>query len=588
MASAENNRFDLIEFAPSAAPTARQAPAPSPIPASVSPLAAGQILLTSAATLESLDKAAQDVARLCDRAGLKDKAHPTREALRGMYRAVRMSLAWMHLWASLGRAMQERPGLVQPYPALIPTANSGTLLEALGGLANEGASNASTQSAGSMAGGQLAGVGFTSAQGYVTALANGVKAATAEGYKSTLRGRYGYTTEQIAALVVTLIPEASGLAGAGVVHAPEGGRSVADMSREEARAHFRSLSPAARLKASQEAEIKAAQDRANELQAVAIAGLVAEGEGLIVSPGPAVHGAITPRAEIVAALESIGRADLAPRVKTGKAQFGDVMRNLGAGLHTRAAKKQNAADWSADVTSRWIVSRPDDSARLGSSGDKELIAELVRVGDEFEIRFVGGSTELRERVVAAFTERTGTSALTSTDLLGWLATRVLVGAFHAVKWGGFYWAPGGDTSKAALRTVIDAVHPLLGREIAVGDAANPKAMASGIARSLGNDVAVIVKAYEVALTKAQQTARDKATAEGQDPELASRRVEVSAEVATSRLRDLEKASARIEGFRELIGPERYAPIHAQIEALRSKLGSNLTDGHLRASMLELS
>jgi hypothetical protein len=227
---------------------------------------------------------------------------------------------------------------------------------------------------------------------------------------------------------------------------------------------------------------------------------------------------------------------------------------------------------------------------LFRSGNKELIAELVRVGDDHEIRFMGGSTELRERVIDAFTERTGEQSYTTTDLREWLQDRVLVGAFHAVRWGGFFWCPGGAESKATITTVINTVHDLLGREIAIGEAANPKAMSGGIAKSLASDVAVIVKAYDAALTKAQTTAREKCAAENgseADQDLAIRRAVVSPEVAGNRLRELERATGRVEGFRELIGPELYAPIRATIDSLKSKLSSQLTDGHMRAAMLEL-
>jgi hypothetical protein len=263
------DRFALIELdldvAPAVAPVARtvapvvtQAP-----PVAASPLVQGRALLTKAPTVEALLQAAHTATAVCVAAGITDKAHPTREALRALYFA---TVAWFCLrrnLAALADAIAERPSLVRPTvaPVAAPVAapSGHDLAGALGAISAEGASNAAGSGAGSMAGGQLAYAGFTSAAGYVTALANGVKAGTAESYRATLRSRFGYTPEQLAALQVTIIAESALPVGAGITHAPTSGVSVADMTREQARAHFAALNPAAKAQAA----VKAQEERAS-------------------------------------------------------------------------------------------------------------------------------------------------------------------------------------------------------------------------------------------------------------------------------------------------------------------------------------
>jgi hypothetical protein len=675
-------RFSLIELdlpTSAAPPTPRAAPAPTPAPApTATPLETGRALLLGATNEAALNAAVERLVKT-----YPDASHPTRLALRPVYRMAVLAITWLRLWASLTRAVRERPALVTPLvptveaiaaqphhgtfarrsssdawhgflpfsgravrpgdrivltrrngatqayyvgellhtnyrvqgqagtlvsftdaaPVAAPVAAPAAALDAPAPVASDAstiggalgdiaaASAAPRPTSGSLADGTMRGVGFSSADGYVQALANGTKRATADMYLSTLRAQYHYTPEQIAALTVTIIAESSLPVGAGITHTPAAGRSVADMTRAEARAHFQQQSPAAQAKIKAAAELHIAEEHAGELQSLAIAGLVAEGDGLIVSGGHAQRGVVVPRADVVAALDAIGRAELAPRVKTSKAQFGEVMGRLGGGaLHARAAKKRNSTDWPADVSARWIVSRLDDAATLGSAGDKELIAELIEVDSGAEVRFVGGSTELRERVVAAFAERTGAQTYNPGDLHDWLRYRVLQHTYSAVEYGGFWWAPGGQARKDEIRTVINAVLPLMGRVIAIGEAANKASMSGGITDTLRAEIATVRAAYERNVAAVAKAASEKAAKEGlglADQELAARRASITSDVAANRLRDLDKVAIRVAGFAELLGPALHAPLRTAVDELRTTLAASLDDVSQRFAMLEL-
>jgi hypothetical protein len=455
-----------------------------------------------------------------------------------------------------------------------PTSENSTLLGDLTSIATEGASNAATTTAGSLAGGQLRGVGFSSAQGYVTALAHGVKLATADIYLNVLRDQFHYSAEQRAALTVTIIAESTLPVGPGIIHMPSGVNAM-DMTPAQRRALWKTTATPTAQNATEiaRAETRAAETRSDEMRSMLIAGLVADGMGIVIAPGDANRGVSQERAPLVAALTEAGFRDLAPGVKSNKAQFGAVMQTLnGGGLRTRAAKKKHATAWPSDVASRWIVDRPNDAAVLGSAGDKELIAELTT---DDEIRFVGGTTELRERVIAAFDERTDGECYTASDLLGWFK-RKLHNEFYAVKSDGFIYCPGSDAHCNRIRNFTNAALPFLGRGIGVGELASKAGMADGIARTLSAEIAAVRKAYENNKADASKAAARKAAEAGKsaaDQELAARRADASPEAAANRVKDLSKAAARVEGFRELLGPTAHAPLKAAVDELRSTLNA---------------
>jgi hypothetical protein len=560
--------------APVAAPAVTVAPVAPP-----SLLVEGRQLFAATTTEAALDDAARAMALRCVAAFGPDANHPTRVELRAAYKARKVELErvawvalfaalWARIWGSLVRGVTERPALVvRPAVAATVEPTGLGLAATLGNIATEGAANASTQGAGSLAGGQMRGVGYSSAEGYVRALGLGVKAGTAEEYKRTLRDRFGYTPEQVAGLTVTLLPESDRPVGAGVLHKPDG-KSTAEMTREELRAHMAATNPAGIAKAQAAAVGEA-------LKQTVLHGLVSSGRGLVVSPGRAQHGVTVPASELRAALAQIDRDDLAPKIKSSVAQFGAVMGALnGNGLRSWAAKRREAANagetWPADTVSRWIVGHLNGGSSLGSLGDKELVAELTSAG---EVRFVGGSATLRGQVVDAFDTRIAEQAYNATDLLAWFR-RVLYTEFHGVEWGGFIYCPGNKDQVAPVRAFVAAVKPLLGRTIGVGEAVSDEALVEGIGDSLLDEVIAVEKAYTAAQAAAAKREYDKAHKAGlptEDCELAARRAVVLSDAAGTRIDELNVAAGRVDGFAPMLGELQTKAIRARIEQLRSKL-----------------
>lgn len=451
--------------------------------------------------------------------------------------------------------------------------------------------------AGSLASGTMRGVGFSDAAGYVTALANGVKAATAESYKQTLR--QWMTQADIDALPVTLIPEGTTLAvDTNPTVITHEGPNAFQQRRIDA-----GLAPNARMVAHPvhtQATAPVAPTTAPLLTpGTLIAGLVADGRGIVVSPGRAdrrhtLRGAT----EITVGLGE-QFAHLAPRIKTNRAQFGETMRMLNASgfkawAITRNDVKKAGQDWPQDLVARWCVGQLDGSASLESLGEKVLVADLLRSD---EIRFTGGSDTLRQKVVDAFVTRIGERTFNATDMLNWFRA-TLASEFYAVTWGGFAYIPGNAEQTATVRAFIGAVRGLLGRSVAVGEVTSDEGLRKGLGEGLLDEVSEILEAFDLAQEKARE--RDRAKCERglkqagiptdsdtavQQMDLAAKRAVVLPEAAGTFVRRLNDTADRIAGYAVMLGDdsvkeakELLAFLRATIEPLcdsTSLMGANI-------------
>jgi len=622
------NREDLLELDLDTAPSklsTNQAPKAAPAitkPAPVvSPLAAGQALIDGCVTFPELQQLAGrfNDAKSVDGKWFASLPDATKEQIRLAWRARRhmfllavLRRVWATLWGFFAtanlRGNSEAPEvlavLAEPVAPPQPASEASSLVEALGNVSHESQTNAATQASGSLAAGSMRYVGFSTAAGYVQALANGVKAATAESYKNTLRSQYKYTAEQIAALTVTIIPEHTGLVGKGIVHTP-----TIDTTNLRGDALRKVWNDAQKTDSAKAAEAKAAAEKAEqdaEKERVLIAGLVATREGLCISPGEAQKGFKIPAAAFRAALGE-KFSHLAPNIRTDKAQFGEVMRSLrGNGLVTFSITKSHTdTDWPADVVTRYSVGRLDGSTNLDTMGPKVLVADLCKVSTDeagnklpkpyYEIRFTGGEEDVRERVKAEFERRTTGELLTTTYLGQWLKNNVLRKEYHAIKWGGFWFVPGDEQHTAPLTELLTLLvegtdgTSLIGRDVGVGSTTTNSRWSRGIARTLLADLARIVKAFDGNIAAAQKRAREAAIEEKLDEagqELAVRRAKASPEAAHGRLKELQKLTTMIEGYKALIGDE-YETVIAQIRTLRTAVEDCMDDTSLRAANLEL-
>lgn len=499
----------------------------------------------------------------------------------------------------------------------------------LASITTQAASNAAGQTAGSLADGTMRYVGFSTADGYVTALRNGVKQATADSYKSTLRNAYHYNDAQIAALEITIIPEnasSGALAGNGpLVIIPEGPNVF------EARRIAAGLDPHARMApisrgtvampgATVQPEVEAAPLFGHGL--TVDAGLVHDDrKGTIFSVGSTdITGYSSPRQAIVDRLAEIGRTDLAPGIKTGKAQFGKACRALAgrtvgssklrAWGVTRADTARLHLEWPENVASRYVVGFLDGSPDLGKLGDKLLIADLVETGTtdgktDYEIRFTGGSPELTRKVTEHFEELTGSSMLTSTDLRNWYVSK-MVSEFGAVRRASLMFVLGTGTNCADAIAFTECLDhgSLMGRELAyvnqsARDSVGWNDFCSNLGRGLVREVNAMRERFELALKLAQKREVDKKTAEcaaqnvqatAEDLKLASDRAMILSRAAETLMADLSRLNVRVAGFTGAIGASNTKPAQDASEALRAEYavkceGVDATSA--MASMIEL-
>jgi hypothetical protein len=407
------------------------APAITAPPVAESPLVIGRALLTGAPTVVALKAAAHATTDVCVAAGITDKDHPTRAALRGLYLATVVWFTLMRNLAGLRTAIEQRPELVghgfPPHAApvvadeLTPSVMS---LEAqLGVAATEGAANADTHGAGSLAAGSMRGVGYSDAAGYVRALQLGVKAGTATSYQQTLRSQYGYTDAQIAALTVTIIPEGDLPVGAGITHTPAG-KSVADMTRAEAQAHFAALNPA------RAAATAAAAAAAQVIRETADAATVALAQRLIVDDSPLAwweSGWSGAGAGHITIAELTAACGEAPDAKVNSTQLARTVDSL-RGTHDASM----VAVRPAGVKVRWQIGRGKQHAAYVGAEYGTVLA-IVDLLNDNTLSFDGDAT-IADEVRAEYARLCGNEVLRPGDVTAWLS-QVLRKRFGAVRNG---------------------------------------------------------------------------------------------------------------------------------------------------------
>lgn len=446
-------------------------------------------------------------------------------------------------------------------------------------IASESATNAAVQGSGSLADGTMRAVGFSNAQGYVTALANGVKRATADSYLATLKLAYGYNGAQLGALKVTIIPETVLPVGAGIVHAATG----PDIFSRGYKA------PGTQVAAPTSVV-------AVITPGTLIANLLQDRKGKIFGAGRADRRAThRSRTELVAALETIGRTDLAPRLKTSKAQFGEVMRSLNAPGQkmkawnvTRADLKKACQEWPEDLASRWCVGVLDGTDALGSLGDKVLIADLTEAN---EIRFVGGSDTLRQTVTEAFTSRIGEQTYNATDILNWFR-RVMSEEFHMVQWASFMFIPGNEDQTVPVVAFVNAMRPVMSRSIGEIDAVTGEGLLNGLAEGLHDELCEISDRYDLACDLARKRDRAKLlkanpAASDVELELCERRAVVLPEAATALVRALSEKADKVQGYETMLGSDAVKPVRALLASLRATIEPLCDSTSAMAAVIEL-
>ncbi len=281
---------------------------------------------------------------------------------------------------------------------------------------------------------------------------------------------------------------------------------------------------------------------------------------------------------MVAALAGTEFADFAPRQKSDKRQFGEVMRSINSQeFRTWAITRrdvQNAGqEWPTSLEARWCMGALNGSDDLGSLGEKVLIADLL---DNGEIRFTGGSDVLRQKVLDAFATRCGEKILTATDLLTWFRDRVLPEHFHAFDCAGAIYVPGNP---ARIESFLALIAPHMSRRITLWDMVTGKKLSDSLMQGLIQMLDEIDADYGTDVEKAREREQNKVRKQNPDShtdadlEVAARRAVVLPERAGTYLRRLFDCQAYLDGLKKLLGDdtnvvrERLAAIKATIEPL---------------------
>lgn len=315
--------------------------------------------------------------------------------------------------------------------------------------------------------------------------------------------------------------------------------------------------------------------------------------GTIFSMGPtSVTGYSVPLAAVVTRCEGTGVK--APGLKTGKAQFGAVMRTFSAyqgnTLIARGVSRADTArlglDWPENVASRYVLGYLDGSPDLGKLGDKLMVASLIETSftvakgkrtATYEIQFSGGSEDMRNRVIAKFAALNADCILTSTDLRNWYKDR-MCDVFGAIEYGGLLLVLGTgdmcDRAKEFTRKI--RANGFMGRNIAFVTQSNRESVdwqefCEVMGSGLVSEVDALRERYALALKLA--IARDvkelPETTTDEDRDLCSRRAMIKSGAANSLFQDLSKLTQKASGMSPAIGKANTAAAVAACEALRA-------------------
>jgi len=528
---------------PKAAPAITTAPAPA-----LSPLDAGRASFLAATDPDDLYRRAQEQARLLQHLPTN---HVTRAVLRVVYAQLKVWLtlaaAWREIWAPLARAVTEHPQYVRPFPApaAAPAAPAaapapaahGTLLDALQGAAGESAANAATQGAGSLAGGQLRTVGFTTAEGYVTALRNGVKAGTAASYRDTLRNQFGWTVAQVAALTVTILPEGDLPVGEGVTFVPAG-PDVFDAQRQAraaAQAQLRATADAATVALAQQLVAKADSTTAWLSIGWRGVGNISRGE-LLAACGEAPMAKVT-STQLTRALDGLRGQYDAARIDVGLPAGVRVRWQIGRG-------SQHAAYVGAEYGRVLAIVDLHKDGTLHWEGDQAICAE----------------------VQARFKALVDEEVLRPGDVTAWLSA-LLCDRFGAIEDGHDYLVP--PEHRDAARTLCRQISRIWGTAWKQGGLdADGKPEVGRLVDSVGGILGGILQGVTARVEQVEQLwAQTVAQANGKP---------VGARAAATALARIDGEigkqglAAFIDGYR-ILGEGPLAALRARVTALRVQI-----------------
>jgi hypothetical protein len=469
------------------------------------------------------------------------------------------------LQCKLARPVNER-SICQACSNMVPhvvastVAESTTLVADLAAIAQQGLSNASVQGIGSLRGGQLRMVGFSTAEGYITAIRNGVPARTHAEYIVQLRTRFGLNTAALESLrlpgpmAVTALP-----VGEGIAHTPTG-PSIFDKPKAE-RAFVVGPKDTTEIAPSVKLE-----------HGSMVAGAVAEGHGVLVGwsgKGKLTRGAL---------VEAIASAEAkAPLAASARAQAGRVMSTLtGLGFVVRVARENKAVG-----TTMWTVGKVNHKSLVGSElGSVEMRVTLNANGE----LATEGNVALGERVRTEYQLALDSEIYQAADITGWLG-RTLMLTYSAVRFGVGWYVPACHADAAGK--LCAAVAAVWGTDWIVPalPVATSDQLRDGIVRGLTGEVDGLMARLTTERATAK-AARDNAMHVAQlatDQAAMDAAIKLAGDIGPKRagtfLAELRGIGARIVAYGQVLGEERIACAREQVRQAVIELETVLGDDY---------
>lgn len=437
--------------------------------------------------------------------------------------------------------------------AVVPT--SANPEQDFAGVIAESAANAGTVSGGSLAAGERRYVGFNSAEGYIQALANGVKAETAEQYKNTLVSNYGYTRAAVDQLPVNLITGSALPVGAGVqLHEGDTDEAVRLIKARQA-----AIRQAKAHKANNGGELTiVADDQPTKVRLThgnVVAGAVAEGNGILThwnGEGPLSRATVTELAT-AAGLDP----SWLPKAKSAETQAHHAVTQVAREFKLDAKReKKTHKDAGAAYDARWRVTDPSTAGNdAGQSAGS--IALVVTLNDG--VLSFSGTTEIAEKIEAAYKDLTGREVLQAGHVTSWLGNEVIRDRLGGVKYGGCWYVPAA--TRAAAEKIIAAFAPAWGTDWM--NPPTPIATSEQLARGIANGLAAEVD------DTLRELAKDGSKCRGG---------KVGETAAITYLRRFKDHGARALAFGHLLGEELVKEVKAKIAKATEELDGLIDDG----------
>lgn len=474
-------------------------------------------------------------------------------------------------------------GSTDAQPTQTESTVGGDLLSTLSSVANASATNAANVAAnnlGSMAGGQMRGIGFSSRDGYITALRNGVPAHTYQSYLQTLRSSYGMTTADINAL--SLPPpmvQSDAPAGAGVVHNPEGtGQALMDAVKE---ARQRKLGVIVGPKTEEE---RAAAPRLSMKASEMIAGFDETASHVCVAWSGTSD---MTRGALLAVLAEIDRTQWAPKAPEAKAQAGKAIAGLGRnGLHVKSQRKSGIKTNLKSGEHIWTCGTVDHT---GSVGDKygTTTIRFKLAGNELSFEADQADslhTSLAHSVVTAFNARMASEIMPTGRITGWIRS-VLRNEMDAVGFGAMGYVVPKKYAADAVR-FCEAIAAVFGSDWVIGmPMTDCEQLRDGLARGLRGEVDQMLHLLKGERERAADE-RVKALAENIRKEQAGEpttpiraKGDIGEDRAQTHLNELRAIGARVVAWGEVLGDGLFVQCKEKVRVAVLELEGLLGDDY---------